>query len=156
MLLATSCGADTGHNTQRWAGAWDAAWRSRLKDLLELRARHDGLGHLEVIEHPCLEPLAEIDQSPAHDAMNGGYPVALDGCRQRCARVELGIGPGALRWSLPIGRPPIRPPGALNILRLDRNVMDVLSLPPASGRRSCSASSTIRCGYGSISSASTI
>src|SRR5437763_11493797 len=33
------------------------------------------------------KPLAEIDQAPAHDAMDGGDRTALDYCRQRCARL---------------------------------------------------------------------
>src|SRR3954447_10781823 len=58
------------------------------------------------------KPLAEIDQAPAHDAMDGRDRTALDYCRQRCAMflvqprlrprrlaIDQAIGPSALNRS---------------------------------------------------------
>jgi hypothetical protein len=52
------------------------------------------------------QPLTEIDQPPAHDAMNGGYRTALDGCRQGCA--VFGVQPGRWTRGLAINQP-LRP-----------------------------------------------
>ena len=75
------------------------------------------------------QPLTEIDQPPAHHAMNGGYRTALDGCRLCCAVFR--VQPGRWTRSLAINQP-LRP------LALNRSTQSRMICRPTPPTRAAS------------------